>query len=1652
MNQVLDQFSPYVSAWFDTTLGAPTPPQREGWPPIQRGEHTLILAPTGSGKTLAAFLWGVNEIYRELAEQPVDADAQPGVRLLYISPLKALNNDVERNLRVPLEGIRSTAARMGHKLPALNVAVRTGDTPASARANMAHHPPHILITTPESLYLILTSPKARDMLRSVRSVIVDEIHTLCGNKRGVHLALSLERLQHLAGHPIQRIGLSATQKPLEEVARFLGGQMQQENGFIPRPVTLVNTGYKKPLDLEVVTVVKDFQDLPADAIWPSIIPRVLQDVLKHQSTLVFCNNRRLAERTADRLNAQIEAERSEEIPPGSTEALAPGGHSRDKGLFAIGASGPIRAHHGSMSKDSRREMEEDLKAGKLPALVGTSSLELGIDIGAVDLVVQLQSPKSVSQGLQRVGRSGHLVGQRSHGRIYTTFREDLAEAAAIARGMLDGDVEPTYTPRNPLDILAQQIVAAVSVESWKVMDLFQLVRGAYSYEDLNENSYRLVLDMLAGKYDAPATEQRHQEDFANAKMARPPSLRARISWDRVNDRLAALPGSRYLAMSNAGTIPDTGAYGVYLADGQTKVGDLDEEFIFETRVGDVFLLGSHTWRVLDISNDRITVGDATGVVPRMPFWNGDIPWRPYQLGERIGRFRREIAENIQALRAAAADGKSSAGEWADLIAWLRNDYALDENSANNLIAYVSSQLDAVGVMSSDTTIVVESFQDAVGEPRLVIHSPYGGRINGAWALALSDAFRERYGVEVNTETNDDGILMQMPRTNRDVPLDLIMQMTPGEARERILHQLPSSALFGAHFRMNAARALLLPKARGAKRTPFWLQRLKAKGLLVAVGQFPDFPIVVETYRDCLRDVLDMPHLEQLLGRIQSGDIRVVPIETIVPSPVAAGLLFHFISVQMYEWDAPKAERQLQALSLRRDLIEDVLKGVELRDLLKPEAITDVVARLQHTAEGYRARTAEELALILQELGDLGASEVQQRVVDPGQASAWLTQLKEQGRIAEVGIDLPAPAGAVLRWMPVDHVNELKGVKLLGGPGGYQVLARLLRTNGPLTRDAMRARYPFDRAWLDETLLRLVTAREVVKGRFTVPGSRIPGSRIPGNREGLPLQEVTASEVVNGRFTVPGSRIPGNREGLPLQEVTASEVVNGRFTVADDGDDDEYVDRHNLEQIHHRTLSLLRKAIQPVSLNAYVDFMAHWQHVHPAERLQGRDGLRQVVKQLRGLSLPSQVWERDILPSRLVDYNPADLDALCQGGEVVWVGSGKDPRRGKLRFILRGEGRLFLDEPVAKSVEGDNGLSAQAQGVLDFLKTEGASFHADIQAGTGYKSEALNEALADLVMAGLITNDTVDALHAVLAMRHPVQPDDRAPDAEHARPPISSLQAELAERLGKTAATTVIGGHRQRPSRTEMREAQKRVTERLRAGADAVEGTKPSAKWTGRWSLVHRTAVLGPVLSDVDRASRVARVLLERYGIVTKECLGGEEGTVDWATLYQVLQLMEMRGEVRRGYFVNGLPGVQFALPEAVEKLRSVSADVDEAIVILNAADPVNLYNSEIPDGPVAENGQPMAVARLPSSHIVLWRGKPVLVAEDSGERIMTLQNSDPAVILRAIKAYIARAGVPRRIMISQWNGKPVLGSAVQAWLQPLGFSRTPSGLEYWASY
>ncbi|MBU1747171.1 MAG: DEAD/DEAH box helicase [Chloroflexi bacterium] len=1610
----LSAFAPAVRTWFVETLGAPTPPQAQGWPPIQRGEHTLILSPTGSGKTLAAFLWGINRLYEELA-----ADEGPeGVELLYISPLKALNNDIERNLRVPRAGIRQVARRLGEPDPDIRVMVRTGDTPQSARASMVKRPPHILITTPESLYLILTSPVAREMFRSVRTVIIDEIHTLCSNKRGVHLALSLERLEHLADEPPQRIGLSATQRPLDEVARFLGGyaypppveagsppprageplaslrEATHETGVGARPVTIVDAGTTKPLDLQVVTVARDFADLPGGSIWPLVIPRTLNLIRQHHTTLVYANSRRQAERAADRLNEQYAVESKEEGPPGDPTALLRDGVPVGQGFLGTGRTdGPFRAHHGSVSKEMRLELEQDLKAGRLPALIGTSSLELGIDIGSVDLVVQLGSPKGVARGLQRVGRSGHLVGQTSKGRFFPLFKEDLVECGALAGAMLRGDVEPTYTPQNCLDVLAQQVVAMVSVQDWDVDELYALVRRAYPYHRLSDRVFRGVLDMLAGKYPSAAFRE----------------LRPRIAWDRVHDRLAALPGSRLLAIRNGGTIPDQGTFGAYLPDRKTKIGTLDEEFVYETRPGDTMTLGSQTWRVLDVTDDRVVVSPAPGAVPRMPFWRGDAPRRDYHTGLLLGRFRRELAERIESslpprfARPSQWEGEPGTGsppplrgegrgggESSAMAEWLQRDHALDRLSALTATDYVRRQLDAVGAISSDRTVLVETFQDAVGDLRLVIHSCFGARVNSPWALALVSAFREFMGHNVEVQVNDDGILFRFLEVDREPPVHLVREMGATEARERLLAELPNSALFGAQFRMNAARALLLPGASGAqKRTPFWLQRLRAKDLLAVAKDFDDFPIVAETYRDCLRDVLDMEHLTEVLNAIQAGDIKVVEIETAVPSPVAASLLFDFIAIYMYEHDAPKAERQMQALAMNRELLSELLDEAALPDLLRPEALRDVAGSLQRTAPGTRARTAEELTTLFLALGDLTADEVAARCdpVQPGlggDAAAWLHELTTSGRLVEVTI--PTSTNLEARYVLAEHYPVYRTAFDLGSPSRHSplrereggrgegelapyhtpddacraILRRFLNASGPVTRAAVLHRYAFQADWLDETLTALVESGELVSGR-----------------------------------------------------------------ISPDSTETEFCDRRNLERIHRRTLTLLRKEVQPVNVYAYADFLARWQGLHPEHYQRGPGGLVRVLQQLRAAPASFTVWERDLLPLRLPDFRPTELEALCQRGELVWVGSGgTDLKRGRVRFLFRGEGALFLDTPP---LDDELGLSDAARRVRDFLRSEGACFFADLQAGLRLSPDALAAALGELVLAGLVTNDTIAGLYE-LVERAP------APAGTDDRPPLSSLEAELqAWRAARPGLPVSPGRYRQ---------AKRDVARRL-----GQTPGQPDLRWSGRWGLVHRIGVWGPEkeLPLAERLDRQARQLMQRYGIVTRQSLEGEEGAWDWGLLYPQFQRMEMRGEARRGYFVEGLPGVQFALPEAVERLRAwgqLTPDAEGELVLLNAGDPANVCPyMEVPDG------DPARFSRLPSNYVVLLRGRPVLLFETARERVTTLPGLEPSVAQRAFELCRAHiASWARRVSVQTWNGEPVLNGPAQPLLEALGFRREPPGM------
>jgi ATP-dependent helicase Lhr and Lhr-like helicase len=1002
----LDVFSPETRAWFEAAFAEPTPAQALGWPAIARGGHTLIQAPTGSGKTLAAFLYGIDRL---------NAEPEQGLRLLYVSPLKALNYDIERNLRGPLAGLRSE----------LRVGVRTGDTPQKERAAMLRQPPDILITTPESLFLLLTS-RARETLRSIETVIVDEVHAVAGTKRGAHLALSLERLQRLVREPVQRIGLSATQRPLEEIGRFVAGG---------REIELVDAGRAKEIDLRVVVPLDDMREPEEQqSIWPSIYPEILDLVKQHRSTIVFVNNRRLAERLALRLNdlASMDGDTGE---AGAASRAASQAKPREI----------ARAHHGSLAREQRLEVEELLKRGEIPCLVATSSLELGIDMGAVDLVVQVESPKSVARGLQRIGRAGHELGAVSKGRIFPKFRADLLESAVVARRILDGAIEETKIPKNPLDVLAQQIVAICADEEISVEELHELVRGAYPFADLSRVQLENVLDMLDGRYPS--------DEFAE--------LRARVVWDRTAGVVRGRQGARRLAVTNAGTIPDRGLFGVHLVDGGGRVGELDEEMVYEARAGQTFLLGASTWRIEEITRDRVLVSPAPGVPGAVPFWKGEGVGRPYELGEAIGAASRELA--------ALSDEKA--------IERLQTEHTLDERAAQNLLTFLREQERATGAVPSDRTVVVERFRDEIGDWRLCVLTPFGGRVHAPWALALGARLRESLGLETQAIWSDDGIAIHLPEADAPPPIDDVL-LDPGQVEDLVTQELGDTALFGARFRENAGRALLIPRRRPGERTPLWQQRLKAQSLLQVARRYPAFPIVLETYRECLQDVFDLPALKRLLQGLRTRQIDLVDVETASASPYAASLLFDYVANYMYEDDTPAAERRAQALSLDRDLLRELLGQEELRDLIDPGALAEIEKQLRG-----EPRSPDELHDLLRRRGDLRPDEYPDDLAEPLVVERRAVRVRVAGEERLIAAEDAGRYRDAVGAMPPGGLPE---VFLEADDAPLESLVRrFARSRGPFTTAQANERFGRD---VEPVLRELERRDELVRGELRPGGT------------------------------------------------------------------------------------------------------------------------------------------------------------------------------------------------------------------------------------------------------------------------------------------------------------------------------------------------------------------------------------------------------------------------------------------------------------------------------------------------------------------------------------------------------------------------------------
>lgn len=1428
-------FHPLVREWFAQSFSEPTDAQKRAWQHIENGDHTLLLAPTGSGKTMAAFLVAINRI---MFGTPPDGDKR-GVRVLYISPLKALGVDVERNLRAPIAGVRAVAERSGavHRVP--TVGVRSGDTPTAERTEMLRKPPDILITTPESLYLLLTS-RSRDTLANVETIIIDEIHSLVGGKRGSHLFVSLERLEELRKRdnpqcaPAQRIGLSATQRPLDEVARLLGGAEigSEADDVRPRDVRIVEAGRSKQLQLKIEVPVEDMTQLGVEvepvsgpaaggpvrtSIWPSIHPRLVELIRQHRSTMIFVNSRRLAERLAGAINELAEDE------------------------IAL-------AHHGSIAKDTRLAIEDRLKMGNLPAIVATSSLELGIDMGAVDLVIQIEAPPSIASGIQRIGRAGHQVGAPSSGVIFPKYRGDLLACSAAAERMIRGEVEETFYPRNPLDVLAQQIVAMVALEPMTVDAIYGIVRRAAPYAQLPRASFEGVLDLLAGRYPS--------HEFAE--------LRPRVNWDRLAGTVSPRKGTQRLAILNAGTIPDRGTYGVFLAGEEgrsSRVGELDEEMVFETRPGDVFLLGASSWRVLEITNDQVLVAPAPGESGKMPFWRGDGPGRPLEFGRAIGALARRLVR----LDREIAQQK------------LTTEHSLDERAATNLLNYLHDQAAATDEPPSDKTIIVECLVDEVGDWRVCVLSPFGSRVHAPWAMAVAARLRSETTGEVDMMWSDDGIVFRLPEADEPPPLDLFFPSS-GEIEDVVVREVGSTALFAARFRENAARALLLPRRQPGKRTPLWLQRRKAADLLSVASRYSQFPILLESYRECLRDVFDIKGLRTILQEVEKHTIRVKQVVTPTASPFASSLMFNYVSNFLYDGDAPLAERRAATLSLDQAQLRELLGTAELRELLDGEVVSELGQELQQLNRQYPVTDADGVHELLLQLGELSRDEISARLglaADQALSSleSWLPALIDKRRVFECGV------GGDKRFIAAEDAARYRDAVGIALPRGLP--AAFLE--------------PVENALVD------------LVGRFA--------------RRHIPFR----LEDVAKRFGLGASPV---RTAL-LELARQGRVLEGEFLPGQR--DREWCDAEVLRQLKRRSLARLREQVEPVEQAALARFLVNWQGISQPRR--GLDGLLDVVEQLQGLALPASDWERHILPARVVDFRPTDLDQLCASGEVIWQGAGGlGAEDGRVAFYLTDHFANLA--PVAAKLEGE-----LEEKIRTALTARNAIFFDDLSRSIGGFKNDLVDALWRMVWAGEVTNDTLLPLRSLRRIK------------KSARQSRQGRRAFRSRRIAKQPGTE------------------------------------------GRWSLL--SATVRDAASSTEQQMAQATQLIERYGVVTREMVAAEGIEGGFSRMYPIFKAMEETGRIRRGYFVTGLGAAQFAIPGAEDRLRERAANEAADALILAATDPANPYGAAIewPDRPEEDGGRP---ARAAGARVILLDGQLVGYINRTGQHLLTyLPNEEP---------------------------------------------------------
>ena len=1470
MKSALELYHPYIQKWFRSVFPAPTKAQESGWPLIEKGEHTLIFAPTGSGKTLAAFLSAIHHIMFS----PLPAKNER-CRVLYISPLKALAVDVERNLRAPIAGIMGAAGE-DTSLVIPSVAIRTGDTTSKERAHFLRNPSDILITTPESLYLLLTS-NARENLRSIRWVIVDEIHALVGTKRGAHLAISMERLNQLTQQPFQRIGLSATMRPLQEAANFLGGYENDQ----PRAVSIVNAGATKQLDLQVIAPLEDMSRLgevsttiptgPAAqgpsrfSIWPALHAHILHLIRTHRTTLIFVNNRRLAERLAAAINDLAETDL-------------------------------VRAHHGSVSHTQRLQIEEDLKTGSLPAIVATSSLELGIDMGAIDLVLQIESPPGVASALQRIGRAGHQLDVPSKGIVFPKYRGDLVACAALTHHMLEGKVEETHYLRNPLDVLAQQIVAMVSMDSWNLDDLEKVLCGAAPFQKLTRGMLENVLDMLSGRYPS--------DEFAE--------LRPRIVWDRISGKLKGREGAKRTAIINGGTIPDRGLFHVFLIGaepGKGRVGELDEEMVFEMRIGETFLLGTTSWRVEEITYDRVLVSPAPGVQAKMPFWKGEGAGRPVEFGRAIGSLMRKL----QSMKPQEAEQL------------LMQEHKLDDWAAKNLLAYLQQQKEKTETLPDDRTIVIERYVDDLGDWRVCILSTFGARVHAPWTHAIEAMIREKWELHVETFWSDDGIVIRFPEMDEPPPVEFLLP-DPEEAQKLVVNHLSSSALFSSRFREAAARALLLPRKYPGQRTPLWQQRRRAFDLLQITSKFPSFPILLETYREVLQDVFDMPGFLELLRGIRSRNIQVVTVNTTSPSPFASSLMFSYVGNFIYEGDAPLAERRAQALAIDPVQLRELLGESELRELLDPDVIEKIELQLQHLDALYLIGSKDALHDLLLRIGDLTTREIEARSSEASNTvEGWLEELSSESRILSISV-----AGES-RWIAAEDAARYRDA--LGIPIPAEIpaafltamadpladlVSRYARTHAPFRAEEVAGRMGMDVSIAHEALLNLEKQGRILQGDFT--------------------------------------------RNVQQQEWCDSSVFR---------------------RIRQKSLAKLRREVEPVEPSVYGRFLPQWHGVELPRA--GTDAWLEVIEQLQGYPIPASVLETQILPSRFPDYEPAELDKIMSSGLVLWSGvEALGKTDGRIALYLAENAAQLLRPPETKIQMGELHLK-----IKEFLSSAGASFFPQIHAAAGgFKQEVLG-ALWDLVWAGEVTNDTLMPLRSLLR---------------------SKRRSRRTHKLGI-------------PSRSGV----------------PLEGT-------GRWSLLSK--LLGSA-TTTQRMSATAQQLLNRLGVVTRESISAEKMAGGFSAVYPVFKAMEEAGKVRRGYFIAGRGAAQFALPGALDRLRSLR-EIPEGpvIVILGATDPANPYGATLPWPERPDNFVP---GRTAGARVILVNGELAAYLGRGQRSLYTfLKEDDPEqrVVIDGIVSALAslvQSGKRRAVYLTEIDGKSPGDSPLASALQREGFTPYAGG-------